>query len=106
MGSAYVLVPTDADGAMSLYRARVASPPSMVTGSLRRYLETMAQAINDLPVFSFYSGTTPAAAGILGLPGHLAINLGSASTDSRVWLHGGAGNSYNSSGWVVLRTLA
>ena len=87
-------------------RVRIGQPPSSVTGPLRGYLDQMARVLNDLPSFSYFSGTSPNST-VTGLPGHVAINIGSASTASRVWvLSGGASSALTNQGWVILRTAA
>lgn len=80
-------------------------PPSDVTGSLGRYLTQVARAVNRMPVVSYFSGLTPNSA-VTGLPGDLAINLGSASTSSRVWVKGGSSSaSLSRVGWACVRVL-
>ena len=79
--------------------------PSSVTGPLRGYLEEVRNAVNALPQMSLFSGLSPNSS-VTGQPGDLAVNVGSASTDSRVWMLGGAGSALRNTGWVVLRTSA
>lgn len=81
-------------------------PPPEVKGQLREYLERMADALNALPQVSFFSGTTPNSS-LTGTTGHLAINLGSASTQSRLWVNTAQPTSTaTTTGWVVVRILA
>lgn len=80
-------------------------PPSDVTGPLGAYLEILWHTLQGLPNASYFSGATPNGV-VLGVPGDLAMNIGSASTDSRLWVHGGGLRQPSTTGWVVLRTLA
>lgn len=91
---------------MTIFRDRVPQPPSSFSGGLKTWAQAVTDALNGLPTFSLFSGTDPGSSQVSGMPGHIAINYGSASTQSRVWVHGGAGNSYTTTEWVVLRTLA
>ena len=86
---------------MAIYRRRVPEPPSNLTGPLRSWCEDVARAINALPTFSRFSGTSPS--GITGQAGDFASNLGSASTSSRWW--GNTGLSVNTTNWVAIRVL-
>ena len=90
---------------MAIYRTRVPAPPSSVTGALRQWCESVAQRLNSMPTWSAFSAATPNSL-VTGAAGDIAVNLGSASTDSRVWLKGGSPDVVSTTGWVVLRTLA
>lgn len=86
--------------------ARLGPPPSDVKGSLRDYLQRMASILDGLPQFSYFSGLTPNSS-LTGTTGHIAINLGSASTQSRIWVNTAQPTSTaTTTGWVVLRVLA
>lgn len=84
-------------------RERVSLPPSAITGALGDYLLQIAEAINRVPVVSYFSGTTPNSV-VTGLAGDLAINLCSASTDTRAWIKGGSQSVPSRTNWVTLRT--
>ena len=86
---------------MSDFR-RIVSPPSNISGALGDYLREVARAINDIPNFSVFSGTSPNSL-VTGYPGDWAIKLTSSSTDSRAWLKGGASRTASTTGWVVIR---
>ena len=88
---------------MPLYRDRLPMPPSEVTGQLGQWLFQLWGTINSMPRMSWFSGTTPNSA-VTGRPGDLLVNVGSASTDSRLWIKGGAGNTFSTTGWIPLRT--
>ncbi len=90
---------------MTYYPARFPSPPSDLTGPLGMYLRDVVRILNEQPRISIFSALTPNSA-LTGLPGDIAVNVGSASTDSRVWSMGGTGNQLRTTGWVVLRTLS
>ena len=84
---------------------RIISPPSDITGPLGAYLREVARAINDIPQISAFSGVSPNSA-VTGTAGHIAINYGSASTDSRAWIKSGSASVPSMTGWVLLRTQA
>lgn len=90
---------------MTIFRDRIPAIPSNLTGALRTWAQAVNDAVNGLPMFSLFSGTDPGSSQVTGMPGHLAINYGSASTDSRLWVHGGAGNSYTTTEWKVVRIV-
>ena len=77
------------------------SIPSSITGPVRRVLQDLADAVNGLPQFSFFSGTSPNSV-LTGSAGAFAINVGSASTESRVWINTST-SAASTSGWVILR---
>ncbi len=83
-------------------RTRIGFPPSSVTGELGTYLLTIWQALNDIPNFSMFSGPTPNSV-ITGMPGDVAVNVGSASTSSRLWVMGGSTAQPSLTGWNVIR---
>lgn len=80
-------------------------PPSGVTGELREYLQRVAQSLRAQPTWSFASLANPNSA-VTGKVGDWFINIGSASTLSRVWTKAGPdGGTYSQVSWVVLRVL-
>lgn len=82
-------------------RQKLGLPPSEVTGALGAYLMDVWRAINNTPNASYFSAANPNTSGFTGAPGDLLVNVGSASTSSRLWMMGGASVSTNS--WVVVR---
>ena len=90
---------------MPTYRPRLGPVPSSITGPLRGYLEQVQSVVNALPQMSLFSGLTPNSA-VTGQPGDMAINVGSASTSSRLWMLGGSGSALTNVGWVNVRVLA
>ena len=86
------------------FRSRVPAPPSSLTGDLGTWARQVYMAINSMPFVSYFSGTNPNS-NTSGFAGDLAVNVGSASTDSRIWVMGGNSLSVTTNlGWVVLRT--
>ena len=86
------------------FRRTVADPPSGLTGVLGGYLAEIARAINDRPVLSYFSGTTPNSV-VSGYAGDITINVGSASTNTRIWLLGGTPSTITNQGWVRVAVL-
>lgn len=84
-------------------RDRLAPPPSSVTGPLGSWLNDVWALLNNQPTVSYFSGTTPNST-VTGVAGDVAINIGSASTDSRAWLKGGDVTIPSQVSWVTLRT--
>jgi hypothetical protein len=82
-------------------RERLGLPPSGITGELGGWLNQVWRAVNQIPTASYFSGANPNTSGFTGGPGDLLVNVGSASTNSRLWIMGGASVSTNS--WVVVR---
>lgn len=82
--------------------SRLRMPPSEITGALGDYLQDLWRYVESQPQFSTFSGTTPNGA-VLGYPGDMTINLGSASTDTRAWIKGGATRTWGNTNWVTLR---
>ena len=84
-------------------RDRVRPLPSSVTGELAFWLTEMANAVNNQPFTSYFSGTTPNSV-VTGLAGDVTVNIGSASTDTRAWVKGGSPTIPDQTCWVPLRT--
>lgn len=84
---------------------RIGPPPGGIPASLQKYLSDMARQINAMPRASYFSGTSPNSL-VSGLPGDITVNVGSASTQSRIWVLGGSGTTERNQGWVVVRILA
>lgn len=84
-------------------RQRLPAVPSAFTGPLRWYLQEIKRALDDTPVVSYFSGTNPNTSGITGFPGDQVVNVGSASTSTRVWLMSGSSQAPATTGWVMIR---
>ena len=78
----------------------------IITGQLGFWLNELHQFIEAQPRISVASfGATPNSA-VTGLPGDLCVNIGSASTTSRLWVLGGAARSaLTNQGWALVRML-
>ena len=77
-----------------------------MTGPLGAWLFELWKHLESQPNLSLFSGTSPNSV-LTGLSGDVAVNVGSASTDSRLWvLGGGQRSALTTQGWVVIRTLA
>ena len=81
---------------------RLRNVPSSITGELRGWLSDVATMLNAQPFASVFSGTTPNSV-VTGIAGDMAVNVGSASTDSRFWVKGGDPTVPSQLSWVVLR---
>lgn len=87
---------------------RLQAPPSDVTGPLGAWLRQLHTVVESLPNFSIASFTdteTPNSR-VTGLSGDFVVNLGSASTDSRLWvLGGGTRSALTDQGWALVRVV-
>ncbi len=84
-------------------RDRLPPPPSNVTGPLQDWMTAVVRAINNMPTMSYFSGTTPNST-VTGFAGDIAINIGSASTTTRVWVNAASTATAGRTGWVTLAT--
>lgn len=82
---------------------RIPQPPSTITGPLFTYLSEVARRLNGEGYISLFSGTNPNTSGFTGLPGQLLMNIGSASTNTRIWGMGGSVASADTNNWFPLR---
>ncbi len=82
----------------------IPTPPSDLTGPLGEYLLVLWRTLNGMPNISAFSGTSPNSA-VTGLPGDLAVNIGSASTDSRLFVMGGSSRAPSITGWKTVRIV-
>lgn len=84
---------------------RFPDPPSAFTGPALDYLRQVAAAIRNQPSWSYGSVANPNSV-ITGVKGDWFINVGSASTWSRVWTKTGPDNgSASTVSWVLLRVI-
>lgn len=79
-------------------------PPSQLTGDTGDYFHLLWRTLNSMPNISAFSGTSPNSV-VTGMPGDMAINIGSASTSSRLWIMGGSARQPSTTGWAVVRVL-
>lgn len=82
-------------------RTNVPLPPSGVTGDLYNWCTAVAKYLNDQPKLSLFSGTTPNS-NLTGLAGDIAFNIGSASTDTRLWVKAGSPVAPSKTSWRPL----
>ena len=88
---------------MPEFTPRIPPVPPTITGDLRTYLEAVRRQLNGEAYISKFSGTNPNTSGITGVPGDLVLNVGSASTFSRLWVKGGADASASTLSWSIVR---
>lgn len=82
---------------------RIPPPPSGITGVLFTYLSLVAKQLNSEAYISTFSAANPNTSGLTGIPGNLAVNIGSASTSSRLWIMEGSTASIDTNGWRIIR---
>jgi hypothetical protein len=82
---------------------RIPPVPSSITGEIARYLNLVVKQLNNEGYISLFSGVDPNTSGFTGLPGHLLMNIGSASTATRLWQLDGAAASVDTNGWNPIR---
>lgn len=70
---------------------------------LHDYLVTIVGILNAEGYISKFSAADPNTSGLTGLPGNLAVNVGSASTWTRLWVMGGGAASLDTNGWQMVR---
>lgn len=85
------------------------SPPSDITGPLGQWLREVHRVVEALPnvsIASFGATDTPNSR-VTGTAGNLCINIGSASTDSRLWVLGGGAtaSALTDQGWALVRIV-
>jgi len=78
------------------FSLRLGVPPSRISEVERRYLQDVADRVNELPRFSIFSFSTPNSNVSAQSP---ALGFNEASAASRIWAKTiGSGNT----GWVAL----
>jgi hypothetical protein len=82
---------------------RIPPIPSTVTGDIRRWLDAVARQLNSEAYISKFSGANPNTSGFTGIPGNLLVNIGSASTSSRLWILEGSVASADTNAWRIVR---
>ena len=76
--------------------------PSDLTGLVNALRQWHRQLTSEIPV-SIFSAANPNTSGFTGIPGNLAVNIGSASTSSRLWIMEGSTSSIDTNGWRIVR---
>lgn len=82
---------------------RLPSIPSNLTGQLATVLRLWERQLNSEAFISKFSAANPNTSGLTGIPGNLAMNVGSASTWTRLWVMGGSVASIDTNGWQMVR---
>jgi hypothetical protein len=82
---------------------RLPPVPSSITGEVARYLGQIVRQLNGEAYISKFSAANPNTSGLTGIPGDLAVNVGSASTSTRLWILEGATASIDTNAWRMLR---
>jgi hypothetical protein len=82
---------------------RIPPVPSSITGEIGRYLNQLARQLNAEAYISTFSAANPNTSGLTGIPGNLAVNIGSASTSTRLWIMEGSTASIDTNAWRMLR---
>lgn len=72
-------------------------PPSGVTGELGRWLQDLTREFNAIPRMSNFSGAFPSD--ITGVRGEMAVNVGSASNTSILFVHYGSRSIPDKTSW-------
>lgn len=87
---------------------RFPQPPSSATGALGEWCWQVWRYIESMPrisVQSFTATQTPDSR-VSGLSGDMVVNIGSASSNSRLFILGGASrSSYVNQGWQLVRVV-
>jgi hypothetical protein len=78
--------------------------PSNATGPLADWCRAAKKQLDGEGYISTFSAPNPNTSGLTGIPGNLAVNIGSASTWTRLWVMGGSTASIDTNGWQMFRT--
>jgi hypothetical protein len=82
------------------------APPSDASGALGAWLRDLHRWVEAQPAISLasFGATDTPNSRVTGYSGTLCINIGSASTDSRLWVLGGASlSALTDQGWRVVQ---
>jgi hypothetical protein len=82
---------------------RIPQPPSNLTGPIAEWCRAVARQLNQEGYISKFSGADPNTSGFTGIPGNLIVNVGSASTSTRLWVLAGSTASIDTNNWKPLR---
>lgn len=88
---------------MAFITNRMPPVPTNIHGPIGDYLRLVIRQLNSEGYVSLFSGTNPNTSGVTGLPGALLVNIGSASTSSRLFILSGAARSQDTDSWRVVR---
>lgn len=82
---------------------RLPPVPSGVTGPLADWCRLAARQLNGEAYISKFSGSAASLSAITGIPGDMVMNVGSASTATRLWIHKGSTASADTVNWSSVR---
>lgn len=88
---------------------RFPAPPSNISEPLAGWLRNVWRYIESQPQLSYtsFSATATPNSLVSGFPGDLCVNIGSASTATRLWILGGTSRSaITNQGWQIVRIVA
>jgi hypothetical protein len=87
-------------------RPPVACPVySSITGDIGQLLRLWERQLNSEGYISLFSGAHPNTSGFTAQPGNLCVNIGSASTSTRLFIAGGGTNSLSTNLWSAVRVV-
>lgn len=76
-------------------------PPSIMTGEMGVWADTVWQAINNQPTLSVFSGTHPNSS-VTGVAGNIAVNVAPSSSVSRLFIKYGSAVIPDMNSWVTI----
>lgn len=82
---------------------RLPPVPSGVTGPLADWCRLAVKQLNGEGYISLVSAANPNTSGFTGIPGNLLVNIGSASTWTRLWVMSGSVASRSTNSWQMVR---
>jgi hypothetical protein len=88
---------------------RFQQPPSNISEPLAGWLRNVWSYIESQPQFSYtsFGATDTPNSRVSGFPGDMCVNIGSASTATRLWILGGTSRSaITNQGWQIVRIVA
>lgn len=86
------------------WHKRIPDPPSNVKDPVvYAWMVAVTQQLNSEAFISQFSGTNPNTSVISGIPGQMTVNIGSASTFTRLWIMAGSVNSVSTTSWHPVR---
>lgn len=83
--------------------SRLPPVPSTLSGPVADFLRSWERQLNAEGYISLFSGANPNTSGFTGIPGNMLVNIGSASTWSRLWIQAGASASVSTISWHAVR---
>lgn len=84
-------------------RFRIPEVPRTLSGPVAEYLKLVVRQLNAEGFISLFSGSDPNTSGFTGIPGNMLVNIGSASTWTRLFVQAGSVASMSTNSWHALR---